>query len=225
MPRDIDDLIRGYKVFRQKYFTGRSQLFDQLTKNGQNPKILIISCSDSRVDPSLILNCKPGDLFVVRNVSNLIPPCDEDKSSYHGTSAAIEFAICKLGIRHIIILGHSQCGGITSLLNQAFDKEEKSFISKWMEIAENARKKTIESCEDLSLEQQIDICAKHSIVNSIDNLLTFPWIEERVNKHQLFIHGWYFDIETGTIKEYLSENKSFEELGNNIFFNLKIASN
>jgi carbonic anhydrase len=224
MPTTIDDLIKGYKIFRQKYFGGKNQLFDQLNKHGQKPKILVIACSDSRVDPSILLNCKPGDLFVIRNVANLVPPCDEDKSSYHGTSAAIEFAVRKLGIKHIIILGHSQCGGIASLIDYSMYTEEQSFISKWMEIAEDARKKTITAHSNLSNDEQVHICAKYSIKNSINNLLTFPWLNDLVNYNDLQIHGWYFDIESGMIQSYNSIQDDFQELGSDIFFMKKMAN-
>lgn len=210
MPTEINSLIQGYLKFRQKYFTNDKQLFKQLVKDGQKPKILVVACSDSRVDPSIILNCKPGDLFVIRNVANLIPPC-EDTSSYHGTSAALEFAICKLQIRHIIILGHSKCGGISSLFdNSIIDEHDNDFISKWMQIARPAKIKTNQQADNL--DEKINQCAKYSLINSVGNLLTFEWISERIKKNNLFIHAWYFDLEQGIIEAYQPNLQEFIEL-------------
>ena len=108
--QDIAKLIAGFRHFQGNYFHGDNELFSQL-KNGQQPKTLVISCSDSRVDPSLLTGAEPGDLFVIRNVANLVPPYEPD-ARYHGVSAALEYAVCQLQVEHIIVLGHSQCGGI-----------------------------------------------------------------------------------------------------------------
>src|SRR5437879_1167433 len=107
MPKEIENLIQGYQRFRSHYFSDSNSTFEDLTRWGQRPKILMIACSDSRVDPALVMNCQPGDLFVIRNVANLVPPYEDDQS-YHGTSAALEFGVCELDIRHIILFGHTQ---------------------------------------------------------------------------------------------------------------------
>src|SRR5688572_23579543 len=104
MLSEIDYLIEGYKKFRQEYFEDNQALYESLAKKGQKPRYIVVACSDSRVDPAILMNCQPGDLFVIRNVANLVPPCEFD-SHYHGTSAALEFGICNLKIQHVIILG------------------------------------------------------------------------------------------------------------------------
>ena len=211
MFKEIDYAISGYAKFRQKYFNGDNQIFEQL-KDGQNPKFLVIACSDSRVDPTIILNCKPGDLFVIRNVANLIPPCQND-NAHRATSAALEFGICGLGIKDIIILGHSNCGGIRALVEQsATTTKSGSFISNWMEIAKTSYQKTIQKYPKNSIDEQANHCSKFAIINSLKNLTTFPWIKERLDNNELNLHGWHFDIKTGTIKVFNKESEEFEEL-------------
>lgn len=211
---EINYLIEGHKKFRQHYFEEEKALYKDLVKTGQRPRYLIIACSDSRVDPSIILDCKPGDLFVIRNVANLIPPCELD-SHYHGTSAALEFGICDLGIKHVIILGHSQCGGITSLLENFKNKRSfkmDSFLSKWVEMAAPACNQAIQNNPTLPTSEQANICARNSILYSLENLNTFSWISERVKNKTLFLHAWYFDLKTGKIDFFNHVKQQFESL-------------
>lgn len=218
MPREIDYLIKGYKNFRHRYFEKDKALYENLVTVGQRPRYLIVACSDSRVDPAIILDCKPGDLFVIRNVANLIPPCEFD-SHYHGTSAALEFGICGLGIRDIIILGHSQCGGISALLEnykQSTTFQNNSFLSKWVEIAKPACDKTIHDHPSLNTFEQADICAKHSLLSSLANLNTFSWIKENVDNGTLSLHAWYFDLNTGKIICFNERQQKFNDLDHNL---------
>ena len=216
MPKDIKTLIEGYKEFQKQYFNGKCGVFEDLVRHGQSPKVLMIACSDSRVDPAIVMNCKPGDLFVVRNVANLVPPYQAD-NSYHGSSAALEFAISHLKIRHVVIFGHSQCGGIQSLIDQVETEHPPySFVAKWMELAQNARKQTFEKHADATPEEKAHYCGHYAIINSLINLLTFPWVEQGVKERSLYIHGWFFNLSTGIIDAYNFDTKKFEELGENI---------
>ena len=208
--RGIKHLIEGYLQFREEYILNENPVFKRLADFGQSPRTLIIACSDSRVDPALLMNCSPGDLFVVRNVANLVPPYD-DTDSYHGTSAAVEYAVTALNVQHIIILGHSNCGGINSLFQNKISKN-KSFIAKWMEIAKDSKEIVLEKHHDESINNQAYLCGKYSIVKSLQNLMTFPWIKERVDELCLFIHGWHFDMETGIIDTYDYHENKFSEL-------------
>ncbi|MBS0272365.1 MAG: carbonic anhydrase [Proteobacteria bacterium] len=215
MPKDIENLILGYQQFRKRYFSHPNSDFEELVLWGQNPKVLMIACSDSRVDPAIVMNCRPGDLFVIRNVANLIPPYEDDQS-YHGTSAALQFGVCNLDIRHIILFGHTQCGGIQALLRRSPNVcQEKSFIAKWMELAKPAYEAVIEHHFDQSFAEQTTLCGHYSLVNSLRNLETFPWIAERVKKNSLFLHAWNFDLERGILEAYDSEERCFKELKNN----------
>jgi carbonic anhydrase len=210
MSEEITRLIEGNKIFRDTYFGNDRTIFDGLIAHGQQPKIMIVACSDSRVDPAMIFNCQPGQLFVVRNIANLVPPC-EDNNSNHGTSAALEFGVRYLNVEHLIVLGHTQCGGIRALLETGCDLESKepSFIAKWMEIARKACDTTMAEHRALSLEEQMTVCCHYALINSLHNLKTFPWINERVQAGLLTLHAWYFDFEIGGIHQYDPEHQQW----------------
>lgn len=210
--KSIDRLIAGYRSFKKSYFGGTCSLFKQLSTRGQKPRVLVIGCSDSRVDPAIILNCKPGDLFTIRNVANLVPPCEED-GGYHGTSAALEYAVCTLEVEHIIIFGHTNCGGLKALIENAGKHHDtKSFIDHWMDIAEPALAQVKTHHKDQSLQEQVTLCEQYALLNSEKNLLTFPWLKARVKEHKLEIHLWFFDIATGTIQAFDRETTTFHEI-------------
>ena len=193
-------LLNGYKAFRNKFVESESSTLKTLSIEGQKPEIMVIACCDSRVDPALILQCDPGDLFVVRNVANIVPPYELDKG-HHGTSTALEFGICYLNVKHVILLGHSNCGGIASLFNKT-NLHQDDFISSWVSIIKP------ESIENLT----IDECAKSGLEKSYQNCLSFPWIKEKVAEGKLKIHLWYFDIESGEIYSKDKNHQKFELL-------------
>lgn len=210
----IKMLIEGNKQFRKTYFTEKKELFSRLSTVGQQPKVMVIACSDSRIDPAIVFNCQPGQLFVVRNVANLVPPCEYD-SMYHGTSAALEFGTCFLLVEHIIILGHSQCGGIRALVesnNQVMDTQKHNFIATWMSIAQAAYQKVMKEHGTVSLEEKIVLSEQYAMINSLKNLLSFDWIKERVNKKSLTLHAWYFDLATGLIHAYDQQSNQWNSL-------------
>ena len=182
MSQEIKQLIEGNKEFRKKFFGSKNTFFDELVEHGQKPKTMIISCSDSRVDPAIIFNCDPGQLFVVRNIANLIPPYEINDNTYHGVSAALEFGTCILNVQQIIILGHTHCGGIKTLLETGNKLHENQyrFIAKWMEIALSAYEKTIAEHAKVSFHEKTVMCERYALINSLHNLQTFPWIEKRV---------------------------------------------
>lgn len=206
---DIAKLIAGFRRFQENYFRGDTELFDQL-KEGQQPKTLVIGCSDSRVDPSLLMDCAPGELFVVRNVANLVPPYEPD-AGYHGVSAALEYAVCFLRVTHIIVLGHSQCGGIDGLLKDPVDGPGE-FIGRWVGIAAPARAEVQQRLAGKPLEVRQRACEQAALLLSLDNLLTFPWLRKRAEQGELFLHGWYFDLVRGELLSYDAESGSFRPL-------------
>jgi carbonic anhydrase len=203
-------LVEGFRRFRERHFTEGRVQFQDLVQFGQTPKALVVACCDSRVDPALVLDCEPGDLFVVRNVANLIPPA-ENQGHYHGTSAALEFGVRNLKVQHIIVLGHAQCGGIHALLEGSVDKDE-SFIAEWMGIAEAARVQIEKEFAGASSEVRHRACEQQAILVSLNNLKTFSWIRERVEQGKLALHGWYFDIERGELLGYDATTRKFETL-------------
>lgn len=208
--QEIQKFIHGFKGFQEAYFREDRELFDCLNK-GQRPKVLLVGCSDSRVDPSMMVRSEPGDLFIVRNVANLVPPCEHDHS-YHGVSAALEYAVCHLEVEHIIILGHSRCGGIRSLMEGIPVEKSNEYISKWVSIAERAKQQVLESFAAAPVQQQAKACEHASILVSLENLLTFSWVRERVDDGRLVLHGWYFDIESGSLYSYHPASGEFELL-------------
>ncbi|OGS95277.1 MAG: carbonic anhydrase [Gallionellales bacterium RBG_16_56_9] len=203
-------LIEGFSRFRERHFAKDDALFRELVEQGQTPKILVVACCDARVDPALILDCAPGDLFVIRNVANLVPPA-ENQGHYHGTSAALEFGVRNLEVRHIIVLGHAQCGGIHALLEGGVDKDD-SFIAEWMGIADAAREQVEQALAGDSNNVRHRACEQQAILVSLNNLMTFSWILERVEQGTLTLHGWYFDIERGELLGYNAAVRRFEVL-------------
>ena len=195
----IDKLIEGYRRFRQRYFHDEPELFASLVSRGQSPAVAVVACCDSRVDPAIIMDCEPGDLFTIRNVANLVPPYEPD-GMYHGTSAALEFAVRVLGVGHIIVLGHAQCGGINALLEgNATGVTQGEFVSSWMRIASRARDEALSNPLFTSLDMRRRYCEQAAIQVSIVNLLSFPWVKEQVEQKKLRVHGWYFDIGSGEL--------------------------
>jgi carbonic anhydrase len=203
-------LIAGFQRFRENTLANDNAQFRELVEFGQTPSTLVVGCCDSRVDPALILDCAPGDLFVIRNVANLVPPA-ENLGHYHGTSAALEFGVCNLAVQHIIVLGHAQCGGIHALLEGGVVGED-SFIAEWMKIAESARKRVEQEYSGASSKERHRACEQQAILVSLNNLMTFSWIRERVEQGRLALHGWYFDIERGELLGYNTAENRFEAL-------------
>ena len=208
--KSLEQLVEGFQRFRERHFAKDDALFHELVKQGQTPKVLVVACCDSRADPALVLDCSPGDLFVIRNVANLVPPA-ETRDSYHGTTAALEFGVRILGVRHIIVLGHAQCGGIRTLLEGSVAKDN-SVISKWMEIADAARKQVEQGLADEGKEARHRACEQHAILISLSNLMTYSWIRERVEHDWLTLHGWYFDMKHGQLLGYDATARQFEAL-------------
>lgn len=196
MENSFNKLLHGYRSFRDKYASGDNSVMQYLSHYGQQPQVMVVSCCDARVDPALILQCDPGDLFVVRNVANVIPPFEKDEA-HHGTSAALEFGVCFLKIKHLILLGHSQCGGIQTLLND--DEQKDDFIKNWVSLIKTHS----------AIQHDVDDYAKLALNKSFHNCLTFPWISDRVLQQQLNIHLWFFDVKQGQIFTYSGLEKGY----------------
>jgi len=203
-------LIEGFRRFREQHFTEDDALYRQLATEGQAPKTMVVACCDARVDPAIVLDCAPGDLFVIRNVANLVPPAESRNSGRHGTSAALEFGVRNLAVEHIIVLGHAQCGGIRSLFSGS--GESGSYINSWMRMAEGVHAEVLRDLSGASPQQQLTACEQRAILVSLDNLMTFPWVRERVEEGKLALHGWYFDIEHGQMLQYVPASRTFEAM-------------
>lgn len=206
--RDINHLVEGVKTFKSTNYGQELDMMRKLVEEGQSPATLIISCSDSRVDPALLTGAKPGELFTVRNVANLVPPYAPG-ASLHGTGAAIEYAVRDLKVDHIVVLGHAHCGGIKALIaGAAGNRMERDFINDWMDIALDATELKVNDPTAESgrrtvtlewLQNNTFLVERSAIMNSIRNLMSYPWLRARVETGTLQLHGWWFDLETGDL--------------------------
>ena len=201
MENSFAKLLAGYHSFREKYVLGDNSIMQSLSDHGQQPKTMVVSCCDSRVDPALILQCDPGDLFVVRNVANIIPPYEID-DTHHGTSAALEFGIRYLQVKHLILLGHSQCGGIKALFDETTHHTQNDFITNWVALIKTQHLTT----------SNPDDYAKRALTQSLQNCMTFPWIRERLETEQLKVHLWFFDVKSGQIETFVTDKESYQAL-------------
>ena len=197
MPRELTDRLRA---FRREHFPRFRRQYRALADAGQQPTTLFIGCSDSRLMPQMLLDLRPGEVFMVRNVGNLVPPY-EDGGGYHGTSAAIEYAVLALGVRDIIVCGHSHCGAIRELYEAP--PEGARHMAKWLELAREAVLPVRESEDALRRVEQ------RSVVLQLEHLLTFPMVRSRVERGELFLHGWHYHIGSGEVLLFDFESRSF----------------
>jgi carbonic anhydrase len=197
----LSDFVNGNELFQRAYFKKHEKELLDLAVKGQQPKALFIGCADSRVIPDLIVQSNPGDLFVIRNVGNFVPPFKPDED-YHATASGIEYAINVLNVSEVIICGHSHCGACKSLF-ETIDDPNLVHVKKWLDLGERAKSMALLSLgADADKEALLRLTERMSIITQIDNLLTYPFVRERMEAQKLFIHGWYYDIETGNIDYY-----------------------
>ena len=190
----MDALLEGYRRFRAETWPEERARYQALARWGQRPETLVVSCSDSRVDPQTVFGAVPGELFVVRNVAGLAPPYAPD-ANYHGTSAALEFGVRVLGVSKIVVLGHALCGGVMALMDGA-PAEARDFVEPWMGMAAGVRDP---EADTLDPEARRDRYEAAVVRLSLENLMTFPWIAEAVEAGRLALHGFRFDIHTGIL--------------------------
>jgi len=190
----MERLLEGYRRFRSEVWPAERARYQALARKGQRPETLVIACSDSRVDPQTVFGAGPGELFVVRNVAGLVPPYRPD-AGYHGTSAALEYAVRVLGVAQIVVLGHAQCGGVKAMVEGA-PEEARDFVEPWMRIAEPVLRALPERVDDGDLLQH---CEGAVVRLSLANLATFPWIAEAVAAGRLTLGGFRFDIRSGVL--------------------------
>ncbi|KAG4955777.1 hypothetical protein JHK84_041760 [Glycine max] len=188
--KTLADAEDGCDIFNDLKDRKNIEQFENLAKV-QTPKFMVIACADSRVCPSNVLGFQPGEAFMIRNVANLVPTFESGPSE---TNAALEFAVNSLLVENILVIGHSCCGGIRALMGMQDDDVERSFIKSWVIVGKNARKKAKAAASNFSFDEQCKHCEKESINHSLLNLLTYPWIEEKVANGELSIHGGYYDF-------------------------------
>lgn len=194
-----EHLSDRYLRFKFRHFTPNMDRYEELATHGQSPDVMIVSCCDSRVDPETIFSAMPGELFVMRNVANLVPPFETD-GKFHGVSAALEFALLNLRVKHVVVMGHASCGGVKAALEQTAAKQTDAlFISKWMSMLDDARLAVLSAHQGLSASERLRLLELEGIKTSLKNLRTFPCIQALESKGKVGLHGAYFDIATGTL--------------------------
>jgi carbonic anhydrase len=207
----MEILFDGVKEFSKNDFEKNKELFKRIS-TGQNPHTLFIGCSDSRVVPDLITKSLPGDLFVIRNIANVVPYY-RASSEYLSTTSAIEYALLVLKIENIIICGHSNCGGCKALLLEEKELDKIPHTKKWLELAKHARLKVESLIKDLKNKNDVEwLIEQENVVDQMNHLLTYPFVEELYSKGKLNIYGWYYEIGTGTVYNYDREEKIFVKI-------------
>jgi carbonic anhydrase len=201
-------LLEGYRNFRAGRYSTESDRYRTLAEEGQKPTTMVIACCDSRSAPETIFDAGPGQLFVMRNVANLVPPFGPD-AAYHGTSSAIEFAVIHLKVQHIVVMGHGRCGGISgALATAAGHAPEGDFIGKWLTMIKEVAGK-VEANSLMTPAEQQTALERIVIRQSLGNLMTFPFVKSRVEENQLSVHGAWFDISTGELWTMNGESGDF----------------
>ena len=210
--RDVPALMNGYRRFQANLNPPETDLYRSLAEEGQAPKTMVIACCDSRVDPAAIFSAGPGELFVVRNVANLVPPFDPH-GDYHGTSAALEFAVNGLEVGTILVMGHARCGGVRAFLDgHRQHSAKRGFIDRWMSLLNTARTQVLRERAEASIESEQKALEHASVRQSIENLTSFPFIKERLANGRLRLRGAYFDISDGKLLALDPESDRFEPL-------------
>lgn len=202
--KTVDEMIDGYRRFRSGTYSHQANLYKQLG-DGQNPSIMLIACADSRADPSDIFDAAPGQLFVVRNVANLVPPYGPDEG-LHGVSAALEYAINVLGVPHIVVMGHGGCGGVAASLASVDNPALGEFVAPWVRLLDSARDRVLES-NSINPQYALEL---EGVETSIHNLMSFPFIRDAVEKGKLEIHGAWFAIVHGELHWKNAKTGRFE---------------
>jgi carbonic anhydrase len=190
-------LIDGYRAFLTGGLRAEQDRYRELARSGQSPEIMVIGCCDSRCSPEVIFNARPGELFVVRNIANLVPPYAPDTQA-HGVSAALEFGVVALRVKHIVVLGHAQCGGIKAFAENAEPLTPGDFIGNWMKLMKPAAEK-VGSRGSRSMDEYLTLLEKANIALSLDNLMSFPRLRAKVECGDVSLHGAYFGVATGQL--------------------------
>ncbi len=210
------ELFEGAVKFKEEDFLNHKELYENLGKK-QNPHTLFISCVDSRVVPNLITNTLPGDLFVVRNVGNIVPPYTDNanamRSGYLATTSAIEYALSILNIKNIIICGHSNCGACSAAFETKDTLNSTPYVQKWLELLEPVKAK-VNALNPQSYSKKIWLCEQINVEYQLENLMTYPFVEEKFDSGELNIYGWYYIIETGEILNYNMIKREFRPIPN-----------
>ncbi len=192
-----DRLLTGYQTFVTQRLPTEQSRYRELSQIGQSPEVMVIGCCDSRVSPEVIFDAGPGELFVARNVANLVPVYQPDENA-HGVSAALEYAIQVLRVKHLVVLGHAQCGGIRAFVNKSAPLTPGDFIGKWMAMFVKPGE-IVEQRDHETMQQFVTRIEKAAVLRSLENLMTFPFVKNMVDAGELQLHGAYFGVAEGSL--------------------------
>ena len=208
----LERLLKGFADFRVGYYRDHLDLFERLASEGQSPEILIIGCADARVDPGILTQTKPGDIFTVRNVAAMVPPAQYPPDArHHGTSAAIEFAVRGVGVRHIVVLGHALCGGIGALVDgREGAYADYDYLATWTSIAQEVRDLVVRELAGRPRSEIARTLEQAAAVNSVRNLMSFRWIADKVEAGTLSLHAWWFNLVEGQLYAFNPGSAAFE---------------
>lgn len=201
-------LLEGYKAFATQRLPTEQTRFRELSVKGQSPEVMVIGCCDSRVSPEVIFDVGPGELFVVRNIANLVPVYQPDGAA-HGVSAALEYAVTVLKVKHIVVLGHAQCGGIRAFVDKIEPLTPGDFIGKWMQMFIKPGE-VVEQRDHESMAQFVERIEKAAVFRSLENLMTFPFVRKAVESGQMQTHGAYFGVAEGSLFVLDKTSKEFK---------------
>jgi carbonic anhydrase len=190
-------LVDGYRAFLAGGLRAEQDRYRELAQSGQSPEVMVIGCCDSRCSPEVIFNSRPGELFVVRNIANLVPPYAPDAQA-HGVSAALEFGVMALRVKHIVVLGHAQCGGIKAFAEDAEPLTPGDFIGNWMKLMTPAAEK-IGPRGSRPMDEYLTLLEQANVALRLDNLMTFPRLRTKVERGDIRLHGAYFGVATGQL--------------------------
>jgi carbonic anhydrase len=204
-------LIDGYRTFASQRLPTEQSRYRELSERGQSPEVMVIGCCDSRVSPEVIFDAGPGELFVVRNIANLVPVYQPDENA-HGVSAALEYAVNVLRVKHIVVLGHAQCGGIRAFIDKIEPLSPGDFIGKWMAMFIKPGE-VVEQRDHESMQHFVERIEKAAVFRSLENLMTFPFVRSRVEQGDMRLHGAYFGVAEGSLFVLDQATKQFASAG------------
>jgi carbonic anhydrase len=207
----VDNLISGYRRFRRSRYLAYRRLYQRLAEKGQQPRVFMLACSDSRVSPTTVFSADPGQIFVARNIASIVPPYDPDAKP-RSVGAALEYAVKVLKVNDIVVLGHARCGGVQALLTNGKGLPPNDYLKPWVEVAAPARDLCPANMDHMD-EHERGLCGEQAVIQlSIKNMHGYPWVKEQLDKETLRLHGFHFDIFNGRLSQLNNQEGKFAQV-------------
>jgi carbonic anhydrase len=207
----VDRLLEGYRHFKRTRFLRERSLYKRLTVFGQHPRVMIIACADSRVSPTAVLDTQPGEIFIARNIANIVPPHDPDAAP-RSIAAAVEYGVKVLRVEHLIVMGHGRCGGVAALVAHGEGLPHTDYLKAWVDIATPALDQLPNHGEGMT-QDELARASEYAVIRlSLKNLETYPWVREQIEAGKLTLHGWHFSIFDGRLTRWNSDTFQFDTI-------------